>query len=101
MRILSVITGWFRKGRPTPSNINPESHMKQFSEEHLEQMRDRLQFLEYCTRHVNTVANGSGFNVNQRQESQHEARFYREAAGAEIFRLKKEIDALESFLDRD
>lgn len=97
--MLNTIMGWFRKDQPKSSNIHTESHMKQFSEEHLEQMQDRLKFLEYCVRYTNSTANASGFNVSGRQDAQQEARAYQNEAVVEIFRLKREIAALEAFLD--
>lgn len=74
--------------------------MKHFSEEYLEKIQDRLEFLEYVMKFTIGTANAYGSNISQRHDAMSEATSYHNLVAEEAFRLRIEIAALEAFLDR-
>lgn len=73
--------------------------MKQFSEEHLDKLYDRLEFLEYTMKYAIGVANAHRTNPTAHQQTLVEATNYHNLVNEEVFRLRMEISALEAFLD--
>jgi hypothetical protein len=73
--------------------------MKQFSEEHLEKMQDRLAFLEYTMKFAVGTANSYPSNSSQRQSAIADANAYKQEVSGEVFQLRTQIAALDSFLD--
>ena len=99
MNLLKTILGWFRKKPAPPQHTQDEDHMKQFSEENLDKLYDRLEFLEYTMKFAIGVANANRVNPTLHQQTLVEATNYHNLVNEEVFSLRMEIAALEAFLD--